>query len=251
MITLQAFCEYLRSFLQPSLFADYCPNGLQVEGAPTISRFATAVSASCHVIEEAIKHDVQALIVHHGIFWNRDSYVIEGVKKKKIEMLLSHGISLIAYHLPLDAHQSVGNNWKAAKDLGWGNLLPFCMINGIPLGVKGEFHPVKVQEFQNQLEMYYRHPATVALGGKDLVTSAALISGGAYKNISDAIIAGVDCYVTGNYDEPAWHIAKEENINFFALGHSATERVGPSALMEYLIKNLHLEGVFIDEENPF
>jgi putative NIF3 family GTP cyclohydrolase 1 type 2 len=57
--------------------------------------------------------------------------------------------------------------------------------------------------------------------------------------------------VTGSFDEPTWHQALEEKINFFALGHSATERVGPLALANYLQHSLNFPCQFIDIENPF
>lgn len=251
MITLQELCQYLQEILQPSLYADACPNGLQVEGTKEITKIATAVSASLATIEAAVKLNVQALIVHHGIFWSKDSYVIEGSKKEKIKMLLDSGISLIGYHLPLDAHEQLGNNWKAAADLGWTDLKPFCKINGMPIGVKGSFKPTPREQFQKSIENYYQHPATAALGGKDVVSSAALISGGAYRYLLDAVSIGTDCFITGNFDEPAWHQAHEEKINFFALGHSATERIGPIALGKNLEEQFGLECPFIDIWNPF
>lgn len=251
MITLQAFCEYLEILLEPRLFPDFCPNGLQVEGAPAINKIATAVTASVAVIERAAEEGVQALLVHHGIFWNKDSFPITGTKKKKLALLLKHNISLIAYHLPLDAHHSLGNNWKAAMDMGWQNLEPFLITNGQGLGVKGSFPEMPVEVFKDRLEKYYNHPAYMALGGKSKVRSAALISGGAHRNLLDAVDARVDCFITGSFDEPAWHQAQEEKINFFALGHHATETVGPKSLGEYVQKELGVSTVYLDYDNPF
>lgn len=251
MITLQEFFEYLEQLLPTEKIVDYCPNGLQVEGKPSIKRIGTGVSANLATIEAAAAKGVDALIVHHGLFWQRDSYVIEGVKKEKLKLLLDHGISLFAYHLPLDLHQEIGNNWLAAKELGWQELQPFGYLNGIPIGVKGIIPDTSRKEFQANLERYYGHPATCALGGKENVATAALISGGAYKNIADAVQAGVDCFITGNFDEPAWSQAFEEKINFFALGHSATERVGPKALSQRLTKDLGISCEFLDIHNPF
>jgi dinuclear metal center YbgI/SA1388 family protein len=203
------------------------------------------------VIEEAARKKADALIVHHGIFWNKDSYPIMGIKKSKIEHLLTHGISLFGYHLPMDAHKELGNNWKAAKDLGWEELLPFGYVEKQSIGVRGTFQEMELQEFKRKLEHYYGREATVVEGGKKKVSSAALISGGAYKFLSEAATSGVHCFITGNFDEPVWHNAVEEKINFFALGHHATERVGPNALVKYLNQALKLEAFFIDEANPF
>jgi putative NIF3 family GTP cyclohydrolase 1 type 2 len=156
------------------------------------------------------------------------------VKKDKIALLLRHGISLLAYHLPLDAHQEIGNNWKAAKDLGWIDLEGFHQEQTKCIGVKGRFPKMSRDAFQSQLEKYYGQKAALAFGGKEIVSSSALISGGAYRIMEEAADEGLDCYITGNFDEPAWHLAHEGKINFFALGHAATEQVGPKALADYI-----------------
>lgn len=251
MLKLQDLRLFLDELLPSNGLTDHCPNGLQVEGKPHIKSLATAVSASLETIEAAIKHKVDALIVHHGLFWQRDSYVIEGVKRKKLLRLLEHGISLFAYHLPLDMHPQVGNNWKAARDLGWLDLQPFAYLNGAPIGVKGRIPPCSREELKKLLESYYQHPATCAWGGVEAIQTLALVSGGAYKTILEAAQEGIDAFITGSFDEPVWHQAREEGINFFALGHSATERIGPIALAQHLEQVLHIPCHFLDIENPF
>lgn len=251
MLTLIDLENQLNDYLQVQFFKDYGPNGLQIEGKKEVRRIATAVTCSLNIIEEAIQKEVDALVVHHGIFWNRDAYPIVGVKKTKISRLLSHGISLLAYHLPLDAHRQIGNNWKAAVDLGWTDLNPFYQIDGQWIGVKGYFPKQSRLEFQNSLEAYYGHAATTALGGKEKISNCALISGGAYRQIEEASLSKMDAFITGNFDEPAWHQAYEGKINFYALGHAATEKVGPRALADYLRQTLNLDAFFIDELNPF
>lgn len=248
---LLAVCNYLEEYLQASLIKDYCPNGLQIEGPSELHTIGTAVSASLSAIEQAVRLGVQALIVHHGVFWNKDPYPIIGTKKKKIQLLLENGISLIAYHLPLDAHQEIGNNWKAARDLGWEDLKPFGSYNGVPIGVMGTFSEKPIEQMQQELETYYQHSAYPALGGKKRVKTAALISGGAHREITQAVSAEVDCFITGSFDEPIWNLAFEEKINFFPLGHNATERVGIQALGKHLANKFSLTHHFIDLPNPF
>lgn len=249
--SLEALTNYLNILFPPNIISDYSPNGLQIEGHAEINKIGTAVSASLETIQEAIKQKVGALIVHHGLFWSGDSYVITGIKKEKIQLLLSHGISLFAYHLPLDMHPLYGNNWKAALDMGWSDLKPFGNYKGSFIGVKGCFPKIARKDFQRSLEKYYCHPAICAHGGSKIISSAALISGGAYKSLSEAISEKVDCFITGNFDEPVWHQAFEEKINFYALGHSATERVGPKALGEHLQEHFKVTTAFIDIHNPF
>lgn len=246
MATLKEVTEYLDGLMAAPKIVDYCPNGLQVQGRSDIRNVAVSVSASLKSIRKAVELKADILLVHHGLFWNKDPYVITGTKREKLKLLIENDISLIAYHLPLDAHETLGNNWKAAKELGWKNLQTFAEI-----GVSGAFPKISIKEFQKKLETYYKHPAVTALGGKDTVSSAALISGGAYRYAAQAAEQGIDCFITGNFDEPVWHQAFEEHINFFALGHAATEEVGVKALAEKLSKHFKLKWSFIDDHNPF
>jgi len=251
MFTLEQFRSYLEAFFPSDGMADHALNGLQVQGKRDIVRACTAVSASLVTIEEAVKQGADALIVHHGLFWHRDSFIIEGTKKNKLQRLFDHGISLFAYHLPLDKHPEIGNNWKAARDLEWFDLHPFGCLNGISIGVKGKVRPCSREALKNRLETYYRHPAVCAWGGVEEIQTVALVSGGAHKTMIEAAQQRIDAYITGSFDEPIWDQAKEEGINFYALGHAATERVGPMALADHLMKVLNLPCLFIDVENPF
>jgi dinuclear metal center YbgI/SA1388 family protein len=250
LLTLDKISDYLNQLLPSKEIIDYCPNGLQIEGKHHIKKIGTAVSASLATLEQAIEQELDVLIVHHGLFWQKDSYVIQGSKKQKIALLLKHDISLFAYHLPLDLHTTVGNNWKAAFDLQLADLKAFGS-GKMPIGVQGKIKPLACEDFKQKLEQYYQHPAYCALGGKKIIETVAIVSGGAHRLLIEAAEAQVDAFITGSFDEPTWHQAFEEKINFFALGHSATERVGPLALADHLQQVFQLPCVFIENANPF
>lgn len=248
--SLQELYSYCQQLLEPHLFDDFCPNGLQVEGKAEVRRLAVAVSASLYTIQEAVAAGADLLLVHHGLFWNRQSPLLVGSFKKKVELLLASNLSLLAYHLPLDGHRNYGNNWGAAKEMGWQQLAPFPPKEKRPIGVMGSFAPRPRELLAQELSDYYGHPVEVVFGGKSEVSSAALISGGAHRSIGEA--AGlVDCFLTGSRDEPTWHEAKELQLNFFALGHSASEVAGPRLLATHLAERYGLDYQFISEANPF
>ena len=251
MITRKELSQVLDDLYKPNLFSDYCPNGLQVEGSADIYKIGVAVTATYETIQKAILNQCQALIVHHGLFWTRDPYPILGTKKEKLSLLLKNEISLFSYHLPMDAQSEIGNNWKAAKDLGLTDLNPFGIIEKIAVGVRGNVATQGRKDFQKRLEEYYGHAAQVAFGGDEFIDSVAIVSGGAYKLLQEAAQSSISAFVTGSYDLPAWSQAYEEEVNFFALGHHATERIGPLSLTDRL-QNLHgIPSFFIEENNPF
>lgn len=240
--------ETLNTYLGNQHLPDRGPNGLQILNTGTLTKVATAVSTDLATIERAVQLNVHALITHHALL---DAYpIVDEITYKKIALLIKHNIALLRYHLPLDAHQTIGNNWKAAQDLGWQHLEPFGTYNNVPIGVRGSFSALPMHEFVQKLEQYYGNRATV-VAVKQTVSSAALISGGGYKFFNQAAAAGVDCFVTGSFDEPAWYDAHEYGISFCALGHAATEKVGPRAMASYIEQTYGIESIFIDTANPF
>jgi putative NIF3 family GTP cyclohydrolase 1 type 2 len=102
--------EYLQQLLQPQAFKDYGPNGLQVEGTPEVRRIVSGVTASLAFIDAAIADGADTLIVHHGLFWRGQDGRLTGWLGARVRRLMTAGVNLFAYHLPLDAHAELGNN---------------------------------------------------------------------------------------------------------------------------------------------
>lgn len=243
---------HLNTLFSSESFSDYGPNGLQIGNPNTnIEKIAVGVTADLATIQATVNLGANVLIVHHGLFWKGMPYPITGMLYERIQFLIKHDIQLLAYHLPLDAHPTIGNNWKVAHDLQWIDPQPFG--SSLPyLGVQGSFPPISIENFVEKLSNYYQSPIKAqALGGPQTISSAALISGGAYKELSQAILCKIDCFITGNFDEPAWSMALENHVHFLAFGHTATEKVGPKALADYLQTNLQVSSTFIDTGNPF
>lgn len=249
-IALKELSTCLDSYLDPLRMEDTAINGLQVSNSGTITKIATAVTASLEAIEEAADLGAQALIVHHGIFRKGDSYKITGTQYRKIKALIDNDIALLCYHLPLDAHVELGNNWKAAQDLGLKELQPFAYYYKTPIGVYGFFDPLPFDDFKKKVETYYDHAAAF-VKIKDIVSSAAIVSGAGEKSMKEAAQLGVDCFISGRFDEPVWDEAHEEHISFLGLGHYATEVVGVKALAHYLHKLYEIPCTFIKTDNPF
>ena len=111
--------RYLDELLDTARFKDYCPNGLQVEGAPEVAKVLCGVTASMALIEAAIESGANTILVHHGWFWRGEDSRVTGLRRARLASLLANDINLLAYHLPLDAHPELGNNAQLGKVLGF------------------------------------------------------------------------------------------------------------------------------------
>jgi putative NIF3 family GTP cyclohydrolase 1 type 2 len=56
--------------------------------------------------------------------------------------------------------------------------------------------------------------------------------------------------LSGEISEQTVHIAREENIHYFAVGHHASERYGVQVLGDFLAERFDLQHEFIDIDNP-
>lgn len=61
--------QLINEKLNSASFSDYGPNGLQVEGRDTVQKIVTGVTASQALLDEAVRLQADAVIVHHGYFW--------------------------------------------------------------------------------------------------------------------------------------------------------------------------------------
>jgi dinuclear metal center YbgI/SA1388 family protein len=243
---------YLSQLLQVPSYSDYAPNGIQIEGRPEIQRIATAVTASLEIVKKSIELEVDALFVHHGYFWKGESYEIRGLKKARIYPILKNELNLFAYHLPLDVFPQWGNNAcmgkhlnaKLIQKLSWRNCPDLLWIGDLK-------NSLPAPDLLSQLKNIYGPQVQAVLTHQHAVHRIAWCSGGAYDLFELAIEQGVDAFLTGEFSERSYHLAKESQVHFFAAGHHATEKDGIQSLGQHLAKKFGLKHIFIDEENPF
>ena len=242
---LSAFNEVL----QPSRFNDYGPNGLQVEGDRPLRKIVSGVTASLALIEAAIAQDADAILVHHGLFWRGQSGVVTGWMRQRLALLLSHGVHLYAYHLPLDAHPVLGNNAQLGSKLGWATQGHF---GEQLLGCWGDAEQpyASTQNLADHLEKVLGRPVVSVAGTKGPIKRVAWCSGGAQSYFEAAIATGAEAFITGEISEPQAHYARECGVSFIACGHHASERYGAAAVGAHVAALLHLNHAFIDIDNP-
>ena len=240
--------DYIASLLEPDRFRDYCPNGVQVEGRAEIRRIASGVTASQRLLKAATAWNADAILVHHGYFWCNEDAAVTGIKKQRIAHLLQHDVSLLAYHLPLDAHAEFGNNVQLGQRLGFMERGRFGEQDIACYGemVQAQTLAQLTQKIAHSLQ---RTPLVIG-EGDPTIRRIAWCTGAAQGYFEAAIALGVDAFLTGEISEQNVHVAQETGVVFIAAGHHATERYGVQALGTHLAENCGIEHQFFDLENP-
>ena len=249
-VELNQLVTVANELLKPEAFSDYCPNGLQVQGRRNVKKIVSGVTASLAMIEAAIEAQADVLFVHHGFFWKGEDQCISGMKYERIKALIKADVSLLAYHLPLDAHPVYGNNAQLAERLG------ISVTGGLdqsanPIGNVGCLaSPQTAQEFADHVGKVLDRPPLLEVAGSHKVEKVAWCTGGAQGYLQRAAALGVDLYLTGEASEQTIHEARELGVHFIAAGHHATESYGAPAVAGLLADQLGIEHQFINIHNP-
>ena len=247
MANRDSILDFLGETLQPESFKDYAPNGLQLEGSKKVNLLVGATSASLPVIEKCVELNADMLLVHHGWFWPSDPKPITGPWKKKLKMAMGIDLNLVAYHLPLDCHESLGNNVPVLKELNLADIVP---IDAPLFG--GEFtDPESLDAFSNRLKSYFKQCNLIQCPSDKLIRKVAICSGAGQTYFRKAIEWGADFFITGEGTEWVYSMAIEHNCHYAAVGHNTGERVGVQLLGNQLAKEFSLEFTFVTEDNPF
>ena len=245
---LKSMCDYIHQMLEPWRFRDYCPNGLQIEGRGEVLRLVSGVTANQALIEMAIAAQADAVLVHHGYFWRNEDPCIVGVKKQRLAPWLRHDISLLAYHLPLDAHPELGNNAGLARALGFVEQGRYGEQDLACVGSSGG--DMILGEWPAWLEARLGHVPLVVGDLSRKIRRVAWCSGAAQSYFAGAIELGVDAFISGEISEPMVHLARETGVAYIAAGHHATERFGAAALGEHLAARFGISHQFCDVPSP-
>lgn len=228
---------------------DISLNGVQI-GAPDreLERVAFSVDASFDTIDKAVEGKADVLVVHHGLFWG-SPVAITGNHYRRVKRAIDGGLTLLAVHLPLDAHPVYGNNAQMAMTLGMTSFDSFGMYKGVNVGYKGHLpFPMTIPEVARLLGFSSDTGMQVLKFGKDMIDTVGIISGSAGEDVDEAIKEGLDLFITGVAPHEVFHTVKESGMNLLAGGHYRSEVFGVKALMRMTEKEMGIESFFIDAE---
>lgn len=254
------FDSKLNNLLMPWKFDDFCPNGCLVEpflgDNHRVKKVVTGVSLRDELIDRAIKAKADVLVVHHpNGFWKseKDKRLV-GTFGRYMTKLVRHGIALYGFHLPLDAHEEVGNNICIARELQLGDRAedyeePSRFMEQ-DIGVIANTRVNK-----EVLDRAFPHGWQAfgpALEDKPYIVG--ICSGSGTSGLQVAVDCGCTMFVTGEIRESTPIFAQENDITVISAGHHRSEVFCVRALAEYISARRDLfPGVraqFIDIDNP-
>ena len=236
--------DYANELLEVERFPEFGRPGLQVVGADEVRKLVAGVSSSRALFERAVDAGAQMALVHHGLFWRNEPLVVDRRLRGRLETLFRGNVSLVAYHLALDAHPQLGNNALLADRLG-------ATYDGVfaEIGAAAAFDGSVDDLAQRLRDATGRDPLVFAHGPAQ-IRRIAIVTGGGGTRLIEAAHHGFDALVTGEPEEPALETARELGIHFLAGGHYATETFGVKALAERLADRFGLDWDFVELANP-
>ena len=224
-LTLANKCDRI---LESKKFRDYpgARNGLQVSHNKPVKKVGWAVDADIESIRKAGKERVDFLIVHHGLFWG-SSALDRKIRQKRIGLAKKLGVAIYSSHLPLDAHQELGNSIGLLRALGLGDSKrkQFGIAMGKAIGWKVEGGRWKLRDMVNRMGRVTGRKAVVLGHGPKICRRIGIVTGG-FGDLDQVAKAGLDTLITGEADYPTEVKAKELGINLILGGHRETEVFG-------------------------
>lgn len=249
MPRLNTIVDYCQKRLRVNEIRDFkgSANGLQVENSGHVTRIGAIVDAGLFPFREAAARKIDLLICHHGMYWE-PPFPIVGPSREKLKVLLDNNIALYSCHLPLDAHQEIGNNAIIVQKLGLGIERWSLEYEGVPMAPICSFTDT-CGTLTNRLESIFTR-VTPMLFGSERPQRVCVVSGSGRLVLPELHALGVDTLITGEMKEECFNLAQELHLNVYACGHYDTEVFGVRALAEELSNKFGVPWEFIPTGNP-
>lgn len=250
-MNLKELTSYMDTLLDVYRIPDASKNGLQIGDTitnPEITKVAFAVDSTNEVIQKATDEKADLLVVHHGIFWKDAIQSLKEFHYKKISPFFEHNLALYAVHLPLDKHESLGNNYTLAHKMGLTQVSPFGFDRDIPIGCHGTLeNEATLDEMQTQVASLTGASTSILSFGTDTIKTIGIISGKANTALLEQVYyKKIDLFITGERSFSLYNTAKDLGLNVLFLGHYHSETFGIKALQKKIQDETRIETVFID-----
>jgi len=223
-------------------------NGLQLQNDGTVRKIGASVDAGLIPFKNAIKQEVDFLIVHHGLFWTPPTPLV-GSNYDKVQLCFKNNLAVYGSHLPLDCHPEIGNNAILASQLDLPQAGTFLNYEGNDIGLTTECHFTRKELSQRLQNLFPRGIHSMEYGPSN-PSKIAILTGSGQSAFDELSKIGADTFITGELKQHHFNFTQELNLNVYACGHYATEIFGVKALGEEIADKFNLPFDFVESECP-
>jgi dinuclear metal center YbgI/SA1388 family protein len=184
-----------------------------------------ALDLNRSVLEEAIEKGAQMIVTHHPIMFRGRKNVREDDEEGRlICSLIRAGISLAAMHTNFD-NVHPGVNDALAEKLGLRNVRP--MEHGMCAGCTDA---MTLGAFADVVRKCLGGSVRIYGDGEKIISKVAVLGGAGEDYVPQAIVSGVDVFVTGEMGYHKGLDAVSEGLCVLEAGHAETENPAISML---------------------
>ena len=185
------------------------------------------------------------LLVHHGMFWSGVQPIREAYYQK-LKLAMEHNLAIYSAHIPLDIHETYGNNVRFAAAMGLDSSEAFFPWKGVLLGQRASVEWTRDQCLDRVRQAIGGGAIHCSAGGPSEVRQVGIITGGAGSEVTAVAAEGIDTFITGEGPHHTYALAEELGANLVYAGHYATETFGVKALATHVSETFEIPWEFID-----
>ena len=242
MVKISNIYDFLKEKAPLELCESWDNSGMLINANSETDKILLTLDVTDEVINEAIEKGCQLIISHHPIIFKP----LKTLSSNDIVFkLIQNNISVISMHTNLDATEN-GVNDVLAQILGLKNIEVFANI-----GRKGEVEATSVKIFVNKVAKILNTKLKYTLPEKE-IKSIAVIGGSAGGYWKNALIEGVDLFLTGAASHHDALDAIHENMPIIIAGHWNTEVIILKSLKKELeTKFSNIAFIISSQKDPF
>lgn len=222
-----------------------------------IQRVMAAVDATADVVEQARRARADLLLTHHPLLFHAQKQICsDDFIGKRLISLIQNDICYYAMHTNFDV---MGMADAAADELGLKNpevLKVTCEEESSKEGI-GRYgklpYAMSLAECAEYVKTAFSLPQAAVYGDLDrMVEKMAVLPGSGGDEISDALRAGADVYLTGDISHHDGIDAMEQGLSVIDAGHFGLEKLFVTYMRDYFFREFP-EITFLEAEQqvPF
>ena len=215
MLSLEELARFLNQFFAVHRFGDD-QGGVYRDSSRPIRRIGLALEPWMRLDEWVSDRQLDALFLHRP--WRLELERLEP------------DVGVVSYHLAFDECLTLGFNLRLAVALGMEGVEVLGERERRPIGMMGEVQPQSFASYCRYIDEVFGGQDKALAGGGKNVSQVAVVGAMTDGLVREAVLRGVDIYVTGQLRQPAEEAVRETKIGVVGVGHRRCEEWGLRAL---------------------